>query len=48
MLVKERCRAPVLVGLSMGGYVVQEYAWQFGGCARIPGGRSYPYSVGLL
>ena len=33
MLVKERCRAPVLVGLSMGGYVVQEYAWQFGGCA---------------
>ena len=33
VLVKERCRAPVLVGLSMGGYVVQEYAWQFGGCA---------------
>lgn len=48
VLVKERCRAPVLVGLSMGGYVVQEYAWQFGRLRRIPGGRSYPYSVGLL
>lgn len=33
ILEQEECRAPVLVGLSMGGYVVQEYAWQFGGCA---------------
>lgn len=33
ILIQEDCRTPVLVGLSMGGYVVQEYAWRFGGCA---------------
>lgn len=42
VLVKERCRAPVLVGLSMGGYVVQEYAWQFGGCAGYLVARATP------
>lgn len=33
VLVKECCHALALVGLFMGGYVVQEYAWQFNGYA---------------